>query len=90
MKATDTFTDIEFGGPAVYRILVQGPLNEAWSDRLAGMAITATDRGDRPIHTTLVGPLRDQAELSGVLGTLYSLHLSILQVEKVEEGEDEA
>ena len=36
-------------------------------------------------HTTLFGPLRDQAQLNGVLETLYSLHLPILSVEKVDE-----
>jgi len=34
--------------------------------------------------TTLVGRLRDQAELSGVLNSLYDLRLSILKVEVVE------
>ncbi|MGD8264391.1 MAG: hypothetical protein PVG70_16085 [Desulfobacterales bacterium] len=33
--------------------------------------------------TSLVGLLRDQAELSGVLNRLYDLHLSILKVEVV-------
>ena len=77
--------DIEFGGPATYRIVVQGQLGEDWSSRLAGMAITATSRGDKPPHTTLIGPIRDQAELSGVLETLYGLHLTILKVETVDE-----
>jgi hypothetical protein len=35
--------------------------------------------------TTLVGRLRDQAELSGVLNSLYDLHLSILKVERVND-----
>ncbi len=33
--------------------------------------------------TTLVGLLRDQAGLSGVLNSLYGLHLPILKVEVV-------
>jgi hypothetical protein len=77
--------DIEFGGPAIYRIVVQGVLDGAWSDRLAGMEITTTSRWDRPPLTTLVGPIRDQAELNGVLETLYGLHLTILKVETVDE-----
>ena len=35
-------------------------------------------------HTALVGPIRDQAELNGVLEILCGLHLPILKVEKVE------
>ena len=80
--------DIEFGGPARYRIVVQGVLGKDWSLRLAGMELTTTDRGDKASRTTLVGPIRDQAELNGVLETLYGLHLSILKVETVrDEGE---
>jgi hypothetical protein len=69
--------------PATYRIEVQGHLDESWSDRLAGMRITTRKRSDQTTVTTLVGRLRDQAELSGVLNSLYELHLSILKVEVV-------
>jgi hypothetical protein len=52
------------------------------------MTISTSDRGGRAPRTTLIGPLRDQAELNGVLETLYGLHLTILKVETVdEEGE---
>ncbi len=36
--------DIEFGGPATYRIVVQGAVGESWRYRLAGMAITTAHR----------------------------------------------
>ena len=35
--------DIEFGGPATYRIVVKGALDDHWSDRLAGMAISVAE-----------------------------------------------
>jgi hypothetical protein len=47
------------------------------------MRITARKRLDQTTVTTLVGRLRDQAELSGVLNSLYGLHRSILKVEVV-------
>ncbi len=75
--------EIEFGGPAVYRIVVQGALGEDWSDRLAGLAITRSTPGSQPPRTTLLGRIRDQAELSGVLDTLYGLHLPIVKVEQI-------
>ena len=88
MSMSQGSKDVEFGGPATYCIVVQGALDEDWSSRLAGMVITTIDRGDKPPHTTLIGTIRDQAELSGVLETLYGLHLSILKVETVsDEGE---
>jgi hypothetical protein len=76
---------IKLWTPATYRIEVEGHLAESWSDRLAGMRITTRKRADQTTVTTLVGRLRDQAELSGVLNSLYGLHLSILKVEVVNE-----
>jgi hypothetical protein len=66
-----------------YRIEVEGHLDESRSDRLAGMRITSRKRSDQTFVTTLIGRLRDQAELSGVLNSLYDLHMSILKVEVV-------
>jgi hypothetical protein len=47
------------------------------------MRITTRERSDNTSVTTLVGRLRDQAELPGVLNSLYGLHRSILKVEVV-------
>ena len=69
--------------PATYRIEVEGRLAESWSDHLASMQITTRERADQSTVTTLFGRLRDQAELSGVLDSLYGLHLAILKVEVV-------
>ena len=77
--------EIEFGGPATYRIVVKGELGEQWSDRLAGMLISLSRSEAGSPRATLFGPLRDQAQLNGVLETLYSLHLPILRVEKVDK-----
>jgi hypothetical protein len=57
---------------------------ESWSDRLGGMRITTRQRKDQTTVTTLTGRVRDQAELTGVLNTLYELHLPILSVENLE------
>ncbi len=86
MPAPDVRPAIDFSGPATYRIVVQGALSEYWRDRLAGLAITITRREGEPPRTTLVGRIRDQAELNGVLDTLYGLHLPILSLETVESS----
>jgi hypothetical protein len=77
--------DLDFGGPAVYHIVVQGQLSQAWCDRMAGMKITAVSQGSTTLRTELHGQVRDQAELSGVLETLHDLHLSIIKVRRVDE-----
>ena len=79
---------VKFEGPATYRIVVLGFLRESRSDILAGMRITSESRGDQKPVSTLIGRLVDQAELSGVLNTLYEMHLAILSVEVVEEEEE--
>ena len=76
-----TGKDFKLWTPATYRIKVQGCLDESKSEFLGGMTITTSSQGDEGVMTTLVGRLRDQAELSGVLNTLYELHLPILSVE---------
>lgn len=72
-----------FDQPAIYSITVQGSIGEDWCDRLAGMNITVfAPEGGNPV-TTLVGELRDQATLSGVLDTLYGLHLPVIAVQRL-------
>lgn len=76
---------LKLGEAASYRIEVQGCLNENWSERLGGMRITTSGRGDTSYVTTLSGRVRDQAELMGVLNSLYELHLSLLSLEIMSE-----
>ena len=71
--------------PATYRIRVQGRLDQSWSDQLNGMAITQTEASVEPAATIIIGHLRDQAALLGVLNTLYELHLPLLSVENLDE-----
>ena len=76
---------IKLWTPAIYCIQVEGKLDQSWSDRLGGLQITTREREDRSIVTLLTGRLRDQAELTGVLNSLYELHLPILSVEQYAE-----
>ena len=73
--------------PATYRIRAQGELNESKSSFLAGMSITTSSQEDGGVVATLVGRIKDQAELSGVLNTLYEMHLPLLSVEILSEEE---
>jgi hypothetical protein len=70
-----------FDSPGNYRIRVQGLLDESWFERLGGLRITTSRQIDKAPVTELVGQMRDQAELAGVLNTLYELHLTLLSVE---------
>jgi hypothetical protein len=73
---------VAFNRPARYRIRVLGLLDESWSERLGGFRIRSRSQKNQegPV-TELVGKVRDQAELLGLLNTLYNdLHLTLLKV----------
>ena len=72
----------EFGSATNYRIEIRGVLGQDWEGRLASMTINVEESGGAPPRTVLEGPIRDQAELNGVLDTLYGLHMTILSVER--------
>ena len=68
-------------GPAVYRIHVRGHVDPRQSDRLAGMQLTEVCGSNGTPETILVGRLLDQAALSGLLESLYEMHLPVLSAE---------
>ena len=57
-------------------IIVEGQLDEDWSDWLGHMDIHHTDDG----NTLLCGNIRDQSALHGLLATLPNLGLQLLSV----------
>jgi hypothetical protein len=81
MPQPESRKSFTFDRSGKYRIRVQGFLDESWSERLGGLRITTSSQGDQGRVTALVGQVRDQAELAGVLNTLYELHLTLLSVE---------
>ena len=82
-----TYEQSAFQGAGTYAICVQGRLSPGWEDRVAGMRVASDRDPDDQPTTTFTGALRDQAELMGVLNTLYELHLPILSVERSAAGD---
>jgi hypothetical protein len=73
--------NFSFSEPAVYQIKVQGTLQERSSDRLGGMQITTSRKQEQNPVSILTGRVNDQAALSGILNSLYEMHLLVLSVE---------
>jgi hypothetical protein len=73
--------DITFDGPATYRIIVKGRIDRLWCEDLGGMDIHIENYENEPTITTLTGEVRDQAELIGIMDSLYELHMTVLSVE---------
>lgn len=69
-------------GPAKYEIKVKGRLDEGWSDYLEGFTI-AYAAGT----TTLVGAVRDQAALYGLLNRIRDLNLVLISARRLDTPE---
>ena len=90
MPDKPSWKNLKFEAPASYRIRVQGHLDDSWSDRLGGMVLTRAYTEHQQPMTILIGYLKDQAALSGVLNALYGLHLSVFSVELIDEEQPES
>ena len=62
-----------------FEIRVKGHLDNSWSDWLEGLEVRLLDNGEM----ILLGQIRDQAALIGILNRLYGLNLSLLSVSEV-------
>ena len=51
-----------------------------WFDRFGAMRISSPSPEVNSAVTALQGYVKDQAELAGILNTLYELHLTLLSV----------
>ena len=87
MSQPTSWKGLDLATPATYRIRVQGHIGSDWDDRFGGMTLTRETKAEDLKTTTLSGHLPDQAALSGVLNTLYELHLPLLKVECIDEPE---
>jgi len=69
-----------FSAPGYYRIEVQVRLSQDWFERFGSMKVEALSPKVDDDVTVLQGRVSDQAQLSGILNTLYELHLPLLTV----------
>jgi hypothetical protein len=69
-----------------YQIRVKGHLDPAWSAWFDGLTITHDADG----ATTLKGPVVDQAALYGLISRVRDLGLTLLAVNRVADGLDDA
>jgi hypothetical protein len=65
--------------PTTYEIKIQGYLSDRWADWFEGLSFTHESDGT----TTLLGPIKDQAALRGVLDHIGDLGLELISVQPV-------
>ncbi len=76
---------LQFQGSAFYRITIQGKITQSFYDQLSPLEIKEKAEGDY-IVTILSLQIKDQAELSGILNSIYEHHKSIISIEAVDEN----
>jgi len=84
-KNENKIASFSFSKPAVYQIKVQGEIDQSWSPRLGDMQIKVIKKPGSKAVSTLVGSVIDQSALSGILNSLYDLHLTVLSVKVLGE-----
>ena len=69
-------------GPSRYRIVLRGRLSERFESAFEGMALEAD-----PNQTVLVGEIRDQAQLYGLLDRLRDFGIDLVAVEPADTAD---
>ncbi len=66
-----------------YTVRVDGHLDDHWSSRLGGFAITRNPGGT----TTLTGEVCDQAQLHGLLTSLRDIGITLLELHAIDRAD---
>jgi hypothetical protein len=72
---------LDMSSPAIYRIKVRGKLDARLAKRLDGLNLSDDSTSGEVPASLLVGRLRDQAALVGLINSLYELHLPLVSID---------
>ena len=79
-KSVDIKQELISVKPSLYQIVIQGELNESWSDWLDDMIFEVKNDSLAKSQTRICGTLPDQAALRGLLTKIWDLNLTIISV----------
>jgi len=80
--------DINFKKKAIYKIVVDGVLSEDYSNRFTDMQIKVIREMEQRPSSTLIGEIKDQSDLSGILNSLYDMQFTVISVNMLSEMEN--
>jgi hypothetical protein len=67
-----------------YQFRIRGHVDETLSDWFTPMSVANEPNGE----ATLTGPVRDQAELYGILMKLYNLNFTLIAVQRMQTTDE--
>jgi hypothetical protein len=76
-------TSLHNGTPACYRLRLQGIHTSGWGDWLDHLEIAVEGAGPQAV-TRLIGEVRDQSALFGLLSCVRDLGIPLISVELIE------
>ena len=77
---------LKFTSHAFYRITVQGRIPGSWYDRYGPFEVTEEFVTGEVTLSILKGEIKDQSQLSVILNSLHDLHLSVVEVMRINQG----
>lgn len=78
-NATEHKAQASFPEQTLYEIKVKGYLDSHWSEWFGGLTMAYDKSG----HTTLSGPVADQAALHGLLNKIGDMNLPLISVKRI-------
>ncbi len=85
----DKLAKLRVHEPVIYRIHVQGAIDQSWADYYGDMIIhMGVEPGEYPV-TKMTGLFHDQSALLGVISRLLDLGLPLLMVEYIPDQTSE-
>jgi hypothetical protein len=79
--------NINFKNRAIYKIVVSGILNESYFMRIPMMQIKVSRNYKGERFTSIIGEIKDQAALSGILNYLYDMQYTVISVNMLSDLE---
>lgn len=68
--------------PMIYQIRVKDHIDDEWAEWFKPLQIANESNGE----ATFTGPVRDQAELHGLIDKVFNLNLTLLAVNLIENS----
>lgn len=88
MTAKNKILEYNFTKPAIYKIVVQGKIDDKLSESILDLQVNVEKGAGQKYFSTLIGKINDQAALSGILNTMYNMHITVISVNMLSEIED--